>query len=99
MRSIVSELTKGNYKSMVNKNHKIGYFVIRSRAVCEMASNWHPDEMESTIRRYDMEAKEFLDVNTSVVLADHSKGGFLNCDAADAATYTASPMKHRTCCS
>ena len=97
MRSEVANLPKGGYQSMVNEEHKIGYFVLRSRAVCEMASNWHPDEMVSSIRRYDAESKEFQDLDTSVVMVDHNKGGFLNCDAADAATYTASPMKRRTC--
>ena len=83
--------------SMVNKTHMIVYFVIKSRAVCEMASNWHEDEQESTLRRYGVEKKAYSDLITSKVIVDHNNGGFLNCDAADAATYTASPMKRRTC--
>ena len=97
MRKEVFSLSKGRYQSMVNKKHMILYFVIRSRAVCEMVSNWHEDEQESTLRRYNVEKKEYVDMNTSTVIVDHKKGGFLNCDAADAATYTASPMKRRTC--
>ena len=61
-----------------------------------MASNWHADELESTLRRYDAEKNEYTDYKTSMVIVDHNRGGFLNCDAADAATYTASPMKRRT---
>ena len=45
MRKEVANLPKGGYQSMVNKKHKIVYFVLRSRSVCEMASNWHPDEV------------------------------------------------------
>ena len=96
MREDVHSLSKGCYQSMVNKTYGIVYFVLRSRAVCEMASNWHADEQDSTLRRYDVENKEYVDLNTSAVIVDHNKGGFLNCDAADAATYTASPMKRRT---
>ena len=93
MRADVAKLPKGGYQSQVNEEHNIGYFLLRSWSVCEMASNWHPDEMVSTLRRYDAENKEFQDLDTSVELVDHNKGEFLNCDAADAATYTASPMK------
>ena len=58
---------------MVNKTHKIVYFVLRSRSVCEMASNWHPDEVQSTLRRWDAENKTYGDFETSVVMVDHKK--------------------------
>ena len=48
------------------------YFVIRCRTVCEMTSNWHPDKQESTLRRYDVEKQEYVDMNTSSVMVDHN---------------------------
>ena len=92
----VKEYERGQYESMVSANHGALYTMSKSRKECGMVSNFHGDEEEGNLRRYDEKEGDFTEINTSAVVADYNKGGFNNVDCNDSIVYSATKYKRKT---
>ena len=96
MHRLVRDENEGSYMTFYSSAHGVAYFMNKGRKTFPYLSNWHSTTDLDTIRRRLKDGANWVEeeVEVSICIADHNKGGFPNVDAGDG-TIAKAGLHHR----
>ena len=96
MLEIVKDAAEGSFMTCYSSEHQVSFFVNRGRKAFPYLSNYHSTTDIDSLRRRLKEGGNWVerDVDVSLTIGDHNKGGFPNVDAGDG-TIAKAGIHHR----
>ena len=96
LREFVRNQAEGSFVTCYSSIHGVSYFMNKGRKTFPYLSNWHSTTEVDSIRRRLKDQGNWVEreVDVSISVADHNKGGFPNVDAGDG-TIAKTGLQHR----
>lgn len=96
LREYMKDQEEGSFVTFYSSTHGVSYFMNKGRKIFHYLSNWHSTTEQDQLRRRLKDGGDWVEreVDVSISVADHNKGGFPNVDAGDG-TISKAGLHHR----